>query len=604
MPNANGQFQGLTLIRSGAYYADNVSNLNVGQNPGTPPLIFLGNGYGVKPQTPVTFTDGSQLLTALRGGPCSGFVQFLTNPSNQLNGAGQITYINVSENTQSVYCASGGSPASGVINFKSANYGLPSNQLQVAIAAGTIAGKNVSLLDGYSNTSVPPGINLGAPFKLAYTGTATGVTYTVVVSGGVATALSTSSPNAGESVNISLSPANYATISQLVGYLNGTGFYNAYVLSQGDLPSSNLDSASGVALASGLAGVNQYVTVTATLGDIVWWVNQHANSLATASIVSGITSSSGVAPTNIPFTFFTGATSVGPTTSDYASGFNLALGIPGWTVFCDSNASGVVSLGTQHATTASAANVGRWRRFFSGSSIGDSISTATQTAQNQNSITTCYVYPGIYRNDPNSGVNTLYGGLYAAAAACAMATGNPIPTPLTNKALISNGVEVVLTDAQINQLQQAGVMCIAVSTQTGLPTIMRDFTTWQQDSNPENILTQQVACRWELAYLIQSALQPFAGTVASNLTETQILQACVATLNNAEYSQGNPNGVINSWDQTSLVVQYNATTLTASCSVNVALVGQNVFITMLVQALPTNLTVTTGQFGQTGGLPA
>lgn len=600
MPNNNSQFQGQTLIIPKAYYADDVAGGNNGVNLATPPLIFLGYGFGVRPQVPTTFNNAQDLLSAMRGGPCSGYVPFLTSPSNQLAGAQQITFINVGANTQSTYTASAGT--SGVITFTSADYGLPSNQLQVSITAGTLAGKNVSLYDAYANVSVPPGVNLGVPFRMAYTGAATGVTMTVTVSGGVATTLATLGGAAGENITISLLPSNYSTVQGVVQYLNGTGFYSATVLSQGDLPSSNLDAATTVALPAPSGGGFNYVNVSATLGDIVWWCNHQANTLATAAVVTGITSSSGLAPTNIPFTLFTGATSTPPTTSNYASGFNVALAIPGWTVFADSNASGVVALGTQHANSASQPSVGRWRRFFTGSSIGDSIAATVSAAQSQNSKTTCYVYPGIYRTDTNTQVNTLYSGLYAAAAAAGMATGNPVATPLTNKALLGNGLEMNLTAAQIDQLQQAGVMCLYKSANS-LPTVASDLTTWQSDNNPENVFTQQIACRWQLAYLLTAALQPYVGSIAAALTETQILNAAKNTLNNAIYSQANQNGVIADWDANSLQLVYNGTTQTTALQVSVQLVGQNRFITMLVDVQTFNTSVTANVFGQTGGLP-
>ena len=178
-----------------------------------------------------------------------------------------------------------------------------------------------------------------------------------------------------------------------------------------------------------------------------------------------------------------------------------------------------------------------------------------------------------------------------------MATGNPVATPLTNKALTGNGVEVSLTTAQINQLQQAGVMPIYKSPTTGLPTIVSDLTTWQSDNSPENVFTQQIACRWQLAYLLTNSLQAYVGTISATLTETNILNQVKATLNSAIYSQSNQNGVINDWDAASLTLTYNGTTQTAAVTVNVTLVGQNRFITMLVDVQLFNATFRQTIFG-------
>ena len=586
MPSVNVPFNGQTLIIPGAYYADNVSATLAPVAVTTPPLIFLGYGYGQKPQVPATYVTPQDLLNAIRGCPASGFVPFLTNPSTQLNGAQQITFINVGENTQSSLTLYSG--VTGVVNLTSANYGLPSNLLQAEVLAGTQAGKQITLYDGYSGAT-STGDNLGVPFQLAYTGSASGVSYSVIVSGGVATTFLTTSPHTGESVSIPLGSGLYSTIAAVVNYLNSTGFYSAAVLSNGNLPSTNLDAITSGALASG--SPYTYANVTATLGDIVYWVNNSASALATAAIASGVTSASGLAPSVIPFTAFSGAVSVAPTLSDYASGFNVALGIPGWAVFAGSNSSGVIALGTQHVVTASETINGSWRRFFSGSSTGDSVNAAAAQARTMNAFEATYVYPGIYAVDTTTGLNTLYSGHHAAAAIAGMATGNAVATPLTNKSLVGTGVEVALTVSQINQLQEAGVMPIWIPSQTGVPTVVSDLTTWQVDSNPENVFNQQVACRQFLAYSLVNAVQPYVGTQADPLTETKVLNAVKTMLNSLLYNSGNANGVLNAWDPATLKLVYNSAQQLAAITVSVQLIGQNRFITEYVSVLPSNFTI-------------
>ena len=600
MPNLNVNFNGSTLIIPAAYYADNVANAAGPTQPTALPLVFLGNAYGMKSFTPTTFTGSlaaSQLLTALRGGPASGYVPFMTNPSGQLNGASQITFINVAPNTQSSATLNTVN-SSGVINLTSANYGLPSNQLQVQVQTGTLAGKNVSLFDQYGG-GIWTGSNLGVPMQLAYTGSGTGVTFGVVTSGtNNAVTLYTTSANPGESVSLSL--GTYQTVEQLVNYFNGTSYYSAYALSNGALPSLNLDAVSGVSLASQASGVNQYAKVTATLTDIVWSINQYASGLATAVVSGATVSSSGVAPNNIPYTLFSGATNVTPSNTNYASGFNTALSIPAWVVFADSNASGVIALGTAHVATASSITNRGWRRFISGSSIGDSIAATLANAAAMNEINATFVYPGLYRTNTLTNASQLYGGLYAAAAVAGMMTGNTPATPLTNKSLTGNGVEVGLTVSQIDELQQGGVMPLIVSQVTGLVTICSDFTTWLNDANPENVFNQQVSCRYYAAYALTAATQPYAGTVASPFNETNALNAAKQCLNSLIFSQTNQNGVLSSWDPTTLQLIYTSANQLAAVTVNIVLVGQNRFITLYTNVLPLNLTITASS---TGGAP-
>ena len=524
-------------------------------------------------------------------------MQWLTKPSPQLNGAQQITFINVGENTQSTLSLA--SSGAATVALTSTNYGLPSNLLSVTVTTGFISNKDraVTVYDGYGQTSLTAS-SAGVPFQLVYTGSATGTTFTCSGSGtqNVTTTFTLTSPNAGEGAVINF--ANYPQVEQVVQYINGTGFWFAQVFgNNGQMPSSNLDVAGTIAVGSG----SGFTNVTAQLTGWAWWFNTFAQGYCTAT-VSG-QSTRGQVLSVVNAAPFSGAVSVPPVNADYASGFNVALTIPGWAVFADKNGPAIQSLGTQHAITATSPLGGnRARRYFTGSSIGDTVSATTGNAAALDSIRSTYAYPGIYANDPLTGINTLYGGMFVGAAAAAMATGNPPQIPLTNKALNGTGVEVNLTVSQIDQLQQAGVMPIWVSPQTGVPTIISDLTTWQLDANPENVFNQQVACRDYLTYSVVNALTPYVGTVADPLSLNRILQAVKATLNALMYNSGNAQGILVSWDPSTLRLVYTGALQLSAVTVNVIFVGQNRFITALVSVLPLSILVTAASVGPGGNV--
>jgi hypothetical protein len=590
MPNPNVSFQGATLIIPGAYYADNVSAVTNNTPPTTPPLIFIGQGFGPQPLTINQFASANNLFTAIRGGPAADFVQFISSPSPSLSGAQLVTFIPVGASTQSTATITdfSGNP---LITLTSSLYGVPSNLLGVTLTAvqnTPVTGVDtnfVVLTDGYSGQSISsPG--LGPAMQFAYTGTVTGMTWSVAVSAGLSVALTTSGTVAGpQNMTVPLGSGGYSTTQAVVSYLNSTGNFSAVVLGDGNMPSSYFVNVTGQALP-----VGSEVIINSQAGSLLYWVNTYATALATATFAGP----SGVANGGRPANFnglFSGATSTPPATQDYANAFNIALTTPGWTVITDSNSPAVQALGAQHAMSASELPNNTWRRYFTGNPVGTAISGAVATAISLDSISSSLVYPGIFRTDPNTGNNRLYSALYAAAAVAAMATGNIIATPLTNKALSANGVETNLTISQINTLQQAGIMALRIPSQTNVPTITSDLTTWQLDSNPENIFNQQVACRYWLAYSLTNAMNNYIGTIASPVTEVAVLNAVKAVLNALIYTPGS-NGVISSWDSSSLVLVYTGATQTASVTVNVTLVGQNRFITVFVPIQPLNFTLT------------
>lgn len=585
MANNNISFGGQQLSTPGVYYADNVSaGLNSG-NQFNLPLIYIGYSYNGASGKAYNFSNAQNLLAFIRGGPASGYVEALTNPSPSLAGANNITFIPVGANTPATLTLNNAA-GSAALYLTTATSGIPSNLTQADVTVGslyTTFTSNLTLYDGYAGTTFI-GYNLGVPFQIAYTGTATGSGVSFQVSGasGVATNLLVNSPNAGESFNISLTSGQYSTVSSVVQYLNGTGFWTASLISStgGALPSSSLTISGATTLTGPGTGAFNFLPVVSIPGDAAYWVNQPAVTIATATAATGASGNSPLA--NISLTHFSGATSTPPTTSSYASGFNLALSQAGWVVFADSNSSAVQQLGAQHVETASSTLYGAWRRFFTGSSVGDSVTTTLANAAAMNCLEACYFYPGLQIVSTTTGNTITYGGIMAAAMAAGIACANQVALPLTNKALNAAGVELSLTTSQINQLQQGGVCPIWLAgTNNSVPTIVSDQTTWQVDSNPLNVFTQQVACRWWLAYSMVNALEPFVGGIAAPTTLTSLANAAKAVLNASIYTPGS-NGVLASWATGSLVVSYNGQTQQASITASATTVGQYRFITETV----------------------
>lgn len=579
MPNLNIQFGGQVLSIPGAYYQD-IPQAPLNPALATPPLIFIGYGYNGASGQAYSFTNAQDLQTFIRGGPAGIYVEPLTNPSPALVGANNITFIPAGNNVPATVMLND-SAASGTLLLTTATSGVPSNLTQVEVTAGSLyssATNTITLYDGYAGTEIT-GNNLGVPLQVAYTGSATGgLSFAVSGTVGAATTMTLTSPNAGESVTIPLSPSAYATSSAVVEYINGTGFWSASLVSDtaGELPSTYLSPVTGALAASGVGGY-VYSAVPAHPYDAFYWFNQFGQGIATAA-VSGIPSATNTLA-NIPLTHFTGGTSTPPTNGSYAACFNAALNLPGWMVFADSNSLAVQLLGAQHAEMASTPLYGKYRRFFTGSSLGDSVATTLANAAAMNTNSSCYVYPGVKVVNTTTSQVQNQPGLYAAAMAAGIASANQIALPLTNKSLSAAGVEVQLTTSQINTLQIGGVIPVALGGANGTtPVIVSDQTTWQVDNDPLNALTQQIACRWWLAYTMINAVRKYVGGIASPDTLVQIANAVKAALNASIFTPGS-NGVLTGWDPNSLIVSYNGATQTALVQVTATTVGQYRFIT-------------------------
>ena len=590
MPDVSISIGGQVAIVPGVYVQTFIAPQVPTGNLNTGPLLFVAASYGGVPFVPYNFTDANSLIAFMRGAPSQDFVPFMFNPSSEVDGTSLVTLINVAPNTQSsaVMLSSGGT---SIVSMLSANYGTPSNSIQYSVGAGSIAGVAMSITDGFTNTTYTED-NLGVPFQLAYTGASSGVSYTISSSiAGKATLFKITSPNPGESLQLDLTSPTFATVSQLVQQINGTGFYSALILGNGLLPTSSLDLISNNPLPAPVATVAQYVNVTATLGDVVFFVNSKAFTIATASLFGSVVSTPALIPALVANQFFTGATNQVPSLANYASGLNVGLNQPAWAVLIDNNTPGVRALGNQHAATASTVIYRRWRRFVTGSVLGEPATTAETNARNINEITTTYCWPGIQATSTLTGLNQTYDGNHVAAAVAGIYTGNPASLPVTNKTLLGNGVEQVASLATLDLLQGNGVLVLNLYQNTRLPTFLSDVTTWQNDNNPANVFNQQVSLRFALDYYLVNSLQPYVGGVASNFTEGQIYNATARALNQVLYNGQNTIGLLNSWDTSTLQVTYSGATQTATIKVAVVFVGQNRFIVVDVTVNPLNIQI-------------
>lgn len=590
MPNVSISIGGQVAIVPGVYVQNFIAPEVPSGNLNTGPLLFIAASYGGIPFKPYNFTDANSLMTFMRGAPSQDFVPFMFNPSSEVNGTSLVTLINVAPNTQSsaTMQSSGGT---NIINLTSSNYGTPSNSIQYSVGAGSTAGVSMSITDGFSNTTYT-GTNLGIPFQLAYLGSSSLVTYTISSTiAGQATSLVISSPVMGESIQLDLTSPTYATVSQVVQELNGTGVYSCTVLGNGSLPSSSLDLIVANPLPAPIASVPVFVNVTATLGDVIFFVNTFASSIATAALFPSVVSTPALIPALVANQFFTGATNQVPSLADYASGLNVGLTQPAWAVHIDSNTAGVRALGAQHAATACSTINRSWRRYVTGSVIAETPSVAQTNARQTNELMVTYCWPGIQATSTLTALNQTYDGNHVAAAVAGIYTGNPASLPVTNKTLVGNGVEQQTDLATMNSLQSNGVLVLNLDQNTRLPTFLSDVTTWQNDSNPANVFNQQVSLRFALNYYLVNSLQPYVGGVASNFSEAQLRNAAARALNQVLYNGQNTIGLLNSWDPNSLTVTYDGTTQTSTVAVAVVLVGQNRFIVVNVTINPLNIQI-------------
>lgn len=138
------------------------------------PLVILGSANGGKPQSPTVISSYTQAKQLFRSGELLDAIEMAWNPSDSVQGAGQIFAVRTDTATQATLTAGG-------LEFTSVIYGSDANNIQVELADNTLTSSKTLTVydtqDAYSKVYD----NLGNIFTIQYTGASASGMVEVVV---------------------------------------------------------------------------------------------------------------------------------------------------------------------------------------------------------------------------------------------------------------------------------------------------------------------------------------------------------------------------------------------------------------------------------------
>jgi len=227
------------------------------------------------------------LLSYMEGGPAHALVPFIDvrtlqdtyDPENLgILGADLASYLKAPSFDLNVrgayrmYVARLGQPTSASLTLKdqaatnvlvvpAADAGTYTNKLSLEVASGSVVGKRVTLRFRQETTILD---NLQNALHLAYTGNASAANLTITRTGDKAVRLQTALTGATDGsipLDLDLTQDAWATVQQLVPYLNGQNGYRASIDRYGAplLPTSELDSVAGRTIQTPITLVIRYV---------------------------------------------------------------------------------------------------------------------------------------------------------------------------------------------------------------------------------------------------------------------------------------------------------------------------------------------------------
>lgn len=491
------RFDGKDLFQPGYYGKRNISALDIGAATGSR-LLIIGECKGGVPFNATTdypnaeerinwISDSDTLNKLIRDGAAYYGALFALTPSNQpgVNGAPAVGVIRINKATKGSYTISD-IDTDLVVDVKSKDYGLYTNQIRFKISDGTTKGKKISVK--FEDRTIEEDNVTLELLKVQYVGAGTACALTIDPVGNLVTTV-TGGPG-GEDISISL--ASYDTVASLVAYFNSLGVYSATLLGDGTFATNKLDKI----ISGDLVDIKTEYTVKAILQAVINWFN-NSSSYLIALLTTGAERR---VPANLANYVFLGGASDGasPVTQDWVDALNqICKVVDASFVGVMTNDLSVQTAISEHVTYMSS-SVGRnERQSIVGSGSSDNKSTKLANAAILNNALVGYFGTEIKRYDKNGELQE-WAGFYGAAEVLGMFAGNAINFAATNKMLNVVGIKEVYSNSDKDDFIKGGVMIAAPSSQGGIR-VVRSVTTYQGS----NIIANEFSAMRTALYVVK-----------------------------------------------------------------------------------------------------
>ena len=488
-----------------------------------PVVVLIGTAEGGEPGVPEPFISPSRATARVRGGDLKIGIE-----RAYIGGATTIYTVRVNPATRATKTFPDAAAADSIV-VNSANWGVRDNSNWLSIATGSIAGsKKLTLGVGPTTALVKDNLYRNV-LSIQYIGLGTAAAMTINT-----TAL-TVDVTGGGGEDLSAAFTDFQTARDLVAYIDSQEMYTCTLVDPNpeNLTLGVFDFVTAVDIKTAA------VTATATLDEIVRWLNSSAQNLVTATRATG----AGLPPANVTTTYLAGGTEGTVTADSWQAAIDS---LETWT-----NAAYLVPLtsdATYHGKVlthviAMSQDGRRPRRAFVGAALGEknaTLSAYLARAAALNSDRMALVIQGFSPETPSGQILTQQAPCFLAAQVAGMQSALPVGEPLTQKPFSTiSRLEWVPTRAELEIGLAGQLLMIEQDESRGGFRISRGLSTWLANDAFHRVeISTGVAVDTVVRDLI-FALDPFLGRKASPDVLAQIASATVSQLKTEER-----NGVI------------------------------------------------------------
>lgn len=486
----------------GAYSRNNfVSNEGGGVSSGN--ICILGFAETGEPSKLLVFDSANDARAELTAGEgLEGIIQAF-KPGNDLTPQ-QVGFIRVNPGTQSSRVLQ--LSASDRFTVKSFSYGVPMNQVRLKLSAGTTAGTRKIETEYKGATEVTDNIEKKS-FSLQYVGAGSAAVMTID-----ATTLATTITGGPGGEDLSITLADYPTISELVSFIdNQTGYSATIITSIITEKSTEIDAVTGQDILTASYTVkSDYQALYEAL---------QADPLLGEITKEGIIRN--LPDNDADFVYLTGGTSGLYTTTEFTNSLEVLEQEDVQLLATPSTELAVHVLIKDHCVTMNSVEGRKERQFYVGGALGETVDQVKTRNATLNSAFGSNCSPGYY-NFNDSGVETLYAPSYYGCQQVGMVSALALNTPTTHKTANILRWEKDYKRSEINDLVKNGTL-VGAKDDDGLYITIRSLTTFQGALLQKNEASIQRETLYQAADLRRRMEKGLVGT--PNLGNDQIATA-------------------------------------------------------------------------------
>lgn len=423
-------------------------------------LCIIGTSMGGKPLTLHSVADKSEAEDLLVSGSLLEGVVHAFNGSNTCVPQ-QVFCMRVNKGTQSALQLKNGETA--VLNVKSADYGVHTNQLKMWIKTGSTVGKKI-LVNFKGNETVVDNIAKKS-FSILYTGEGTSATCTINSNG-----LSLVSDVEADCLNITWEECE--TVEEVVNRITDSGVYSATLIDvTPNTASSELDHVNAVDVTENAVVFNS---------DLQAFIE----ALESVPFIGSVEleGSSRIVPENDSwYVYFSGAENGTSTIEDWSEAIAELEKYDIQIIATPSTDSDIHTLIADHCVSMSTVSKKKERTCWVGLNKNTSLENALEKARGLNTELASLVMTGANANNPLTGAAEDISPALLACKCAGIESAIGVSNPLTNKMIKVNSFDKKYKESEMNAMIAGGIVPFGENDDGNLVCI-RAMTTYQGDS--------------------------------------------------------------------------------------------------------------------------